>query len=387
MANGTQQDPYVVKNWEEFSEYNTADMVGSYVQLSRSPYKSWDLAHSYPSGVNGGLTIYPNILGNGVEIINLCTKGGQFGVDFKGTVDNLKITTLYVFDAGCAVKFEQGAANVILSCEVGATNDLWVLNKEVYSDTSYTNCQFEFKCRNLSSAMRSIYLFHGNQSTKITTNNCEIYIDWDGFYGASFNVPLLLNASLIHGYINTPEYGTRFYDVKQVTTGDYPDSLIDLKINAPNIYYGSYSGDTSAKVFYNADEMPPFASGSAQNAWVGLTNAQIADETALNNAGFHTGDGTPWEYDDTTDPPLNQDDWVDVEKLGAFAKNGQLNHLNSSTRQAGLRICNIPANVQSVGRYSFVVNHLNEVYLPANCTYYSTTFGSISNIHGGQLIE
>ena len=47
----------------------------------------------------------------------------------------------------------------------------------------------------------------------------------------------------------------------------------------------------------------------------------------------------------------------------------------------------IPSTVESIGRYSFRDTGLRTVTLPANCTYYSTSFPSGCTVTGGQLIS
>ena len=54
---------------------------------------------------------------------------------------------------------------------------------------------------------------------------------------------------------------------------------------------------------------------------------------------------------------------------------------------ANLTYVEFPSTLQSIGRYSFRDTGLTEVTLPAECTYYSTTFPIGCLIHGGHVIN
>lgn len=382
---GTLQDPYVVRSWEEFLEYNTEDYLGDYVKFAGS--RKYNLARSYPSGVNGGLTIYPNILGNGVSLENLFTRGGQFGIDFKGSIDNLRINAMYVYDLGidgCGILFEgETITKLTLIMEVLTSANMYAFKHAIGDDTVFEDCQIEAKCVCRSGANRFIYFMGGGQNNKVALNNCDIYLDWTGFYSASFNTPTELNATLFRGYVDSLGYRVGFYDFKQGTEADYPESLIDIKFNATEAYYESYVGDTSAKVYFNADKMPPFNEYSDENQWVGLTTAQITNESALNSAGFRTGGDSPWVFDEASNY-IEQEDWSRMARLGAFNNTTQLAHINSEI--TGVNFAIFPLSTESVGRYSCTVTHLDEAVLPSACTYYNTTFAG-KPVSGGTLIE
>lgn len=382
MATGTSTDPYVVSSWEEFIEdYNNNSYAGSYVKFTNNRRTEYNLAKSYPSGVSGGLVIYPNILGNGAAWKNLYTYGGQFGINFIGTVDNLQVEALYVKDSQQIAKFDADISNVIMSAEITTSAELYVMNKGATSNITFDNCQMDLKCICREGASRTLYFIGGGESKTVTMNNCEMRLDWQGFYSIQFITPTILNACLFNGYVQADGDMVRFYDFKQGTTVDYPESLIDIDFDADSIYYDSYTSDTSAKVYYNSDKTPDFADGSLTNAWVGLTNAQIASETALNNAGFHTGGDSPWIY---VDGNVRQEDWEELEMLGALSY--PVNGLAFCNSYYNGKECIVPLSAQSIGRYAFAGNTFKKVILPANCTYYKTSFSG-KPVTGGILIE
>lgn len=382
MATGASTDPYIVSSWEEFIEnYNNASFIGSYVKFKNDRRTKYDLAKTYPSGVSGGLVIYPHILGNGATWKNLYTYGGQFGINFIGKVDDLKVEALYVKDAQQIFKFDGGEiTSLVASAEITTSAELYVINKGVNTNTTFSNCQMDLKCICREGASRTVYFIGGGENATITMNNCEVKLDWKGFYSVQFITPTIMNACLFNGYVQADGDMVRFYDFKQGTTADYPDSLVDIVFDTDSVFYGSYTSDTSATVFYNSSKTPPFAEGSLLNAWVGITSEQIASETALNNAGFHTGGDSPWVY---VNNYIEQDDWKAISMLGAFNNLVEFAHCNSYYEG---RKCVLPMSVKSVGRYAFQIQHLAKAALPSDCTYYATSFGNVP-VSGGILIE
>lgn len=65
----------------------------------------------------------------------------------------------------------------------------------------------------------------------------------------------------------------------------------------------------------------------------------------------------------------------DVRVLGAFAYASKLKEVN------------IPVSALSIGRYAFAYSGLKKATLPANCTYYETSFPADCVITGGSLIN
>ena len=394
MATGTSTDPYIVGSWEEFLEYNTDTYTGSYVKFNNNSGRtiSYDLAHLYPSGFNRGLIVYPHILGNGVTWKGFFSKNGQYGIDFKGTVDDLNISGMLVYDAWSLITFEGSTyTNLKLSAEMISSSDLYVFNRNVPNNLVFDNCQMELKCTCRSGALRSIYLAYGVQATTHTFNNCDIYIDWRGWNGVGFNIATTLNATLFRGYAQG-QWRVTFWDFKQGTSVDYPDTLIDVFFDVPAATYSSWTGDTHAKLFYNSEKMPEFLTPSGtygvSTDWVGLTSAQIGSETALNTAGFHTGGDSPWIFVEAKHY-VDQEDWVTMKRLGAFTDNVQFRNCNSARKTSGgssVRQAIMPPNTQKLGRYSFNINQLTDAILPSACTYYATTFNNIP-VSGGTLIN
>ena len=373
MASGTYQDPHIVSSWEQFIEdYNNNTYIGQYVKFTSNGTNIYDLTKSYPSGINGGLVIYPHIIGSNFHLKGLYIYNALHAIDFKGTVENLYIDAVYVYDVHSVLEIGGSATKLNVTCQLFTYNDIYLINRDYNGDCTLTDCQMEFKVK-----ARYIYPHGAVNSHKLTLNNCEIYFDWD-CQATIFNI-ITMNASMITGFINADSY-VQFFDVKD-GTAIYPQSLIDVKFTTGYTYYGTLSGDTSSVVFYNSDKMPAFNASSTEQHWVGVTTATIASETAMNEAGFTTGDESPWNYDFGY---LYQDDWETRTRLGAVNTNEQLGSVNSDTKK---NIANIPSTAQSIGRNSFKLNHFTEVNMPSACTYYSTSYGNNSNIHGGTLID
>ena len=364
MASGTYADPYIVKNWSDFEEYNTASYMGKYVKFGGTNTKVINLAIPFPTGVSG-LTIYPNIIGNGVHWQRLYVYDATRGINFKGSVEKLYIDGVHMRNILSALELEDSATELYVTCQTVSSNDVCMISRSYDGDLTLTDCQIEFK--NQSANAR---LYGATNDHTLTLKNCEIYYNWDCSEATFENV--VLSASQFSGYINADSIV--FDEVKQSTTDTYPESLIDMSCAADSI---SYTGSSSAVCFYNSDKM---TFDSTPASWVAVTTATIASETAMNNAGFATGGSSPWNF---TFGYLSQDDWAVRDRLGAVDGNTQLFAVND--RRAN-KNCVIPSSVQSVGRNSFTRNSFRQAELPPACTYYSKSF-NIDNIHGGILIE
>lgn len=73
----------------------------------------------------------------------------------------------------------------------------------------------------------------------------------------------------------------------------------------------------------------------------------------------------------------------DLPYKSVFAENQLMGAFEGCTNLAHV---SIPSTVQSIGPYSFKDTALTEVTLPAECTYYSTSFPPGCTITGGVLI-
>lgn len=368
MASGTYADPYIVKEWAEFLEYNNSNYVGKYVKFAGASRKFIDLGMAYPNGTTG-LVIYPNIIGNNMHWTHLCVWGvlsTTKGIKFMGTVENLFIDAAYMSDVRSAIELGGDVTKLHATCEVDSSRDVYVFEGQ---SPTLTGCQMEFKIK----SPQNIRVLNG---TQIEFKNCEIYYDWN-CDTAEFN-NMKLSACEFRGYV-TATTKIDFTDVAQDTTETYPETLWDMTASAPST---TYTDGSSEVCFYNSDKM---IFDNTPASWVAITTATIASETAMNNAGFTTGGSSPWNY---TFGSLGQDDWFTPIRLGGFSGNGQLNRFNAPPKDfsgGAVRVGNMPLGATEVGRYAFNKTILSETYLPSACTYYSTSFNG--TVHGGTLID
>lgn len=377
-GSGTQIDPWVVSNWDEFSEYNVVDNIGSYVKFAN--HTTINFGRVYPQGftTNTGLIIYPNIIGNDAHWRHLVIFGNKFStkaINFKGTVEGLYIDGLFVNEVLSIIELENDAENLRVTCQFkgGSASDVYMLSKAYLQNFTLTNCQMEFKGKS-----RFVYFLGGRQANHVRLNNCEIYLDWDCNTGQLDRIDL--NASTIKGIAKCSTWLSIYDTVKQVTDTTYPDSLIDLKADTPMVIWSSYPDQPvpDAAAFYNSDKMT-FTVGTT--SWTALDSATLADETALNNAGFTTGGDSPWEFDNGD---LLQADWIELYYLGGFNHNTMLYGIN---QEVGSDNNVLPLSMSSIGRYSFRDSNVRNITLPTACTYYSTSFRDNMPVTGGTLIE
>ena len=80
---------------------------------------------------------------------------------------------------------------------------------------------------------------------------------------------------------------------------------------------------------------------------------------------------------------LNDDDILTASGIPEVL----IDHQGAFAGLANLTKVIFPSTLQSIGRYSFRDTGLTEVTLPAECTYYSTTFPIGCLIHGGHVIN
>lgn len=368
MATGSLNDPFIVKDWAEFLEYNTAEHEGDYVQF---PNKlKWDLSTYYPHGLSGGLVIYPNILGNEAHLMRLCILGTPMettALTFMGTVENLYIDGLYAYNIATFAHTNAKLTGVRIVAEVengDYTFDMF--NTTVTLD--FEDCEFCLKAH----TMRSIY-FNGSSGVyTMYLTNTDIDVEFDltnerqqGFVTIS-NVDL--TSSRFKGNIKVAGTSGR---VILAMWQHYPyentQSIWDVKVAASQVIFRETLERDA--LYYNSDKM---TFTSAPTNWIALTNEQIASESAMVAAGFPIGGDSPWDF---TFGYLDNVNWITLTPIGAFAGNVPMNKVV------------IPQSLESVGRYAFTTNQLGEVNLPDACTYYSTSFKRGVDIHGGTLID
>ena len=370
MATGSLTDPFIVKDWATFLEYNTVEHEGDYVQF---PAKAvCDLSIYYPNGLNEGLVIHPNILGNQAHWTRLCIFGDSSltALTFMGTVDNLYIDGLYVSNIDTFLHPHAKLTNVRLVTEI--ENNSYTLN--MFGKTNETTtldfeeCQFEIKAH----TMRSIYFNGASNLNTIYLKNTDIDVEFDltNQYHLAFVLMdnIDLTSSRFKGNIEVAGTdGKVILAMWQHYPYENTQSIWDVKTTASQIVFRTtLARDT---LYYNSDKMtfttPP-------TNWIALTSAQIASQSAMTAAGFPIGGDSPWNFEFGY---LDNENWVTLTPLGAFAGNVPMGKVI------------IPKSLESIGRYSFSTNQLKEVYLPTDCTYYSTSFKSTGIVHGGILIE
>ena len=77
-GDGSQANPWVVHNWEEFSEVNVVGSGGKYLKFADGG-GIIDFNTIQPDGYTSTYTIYPHVDGNGWVWRNLYLKGGKMG--------------------------------------------------------------------------------------------------------------------------------------------------------------------------------------------------------------------------------------------------------------------------------------------------------------------
>ena len=318
---GTQTDPYVIQNWEEFLEYNTEEYIGKYVKF---PRRAIDLSIAYPHGLFSGLTIYPNIIGRDSRSAwrNLCVFGSNStALDFKGSVSNLIVQNIFASGIRKIFKFGGQVDDSEFGCRVLGDATLTIFDAQ---DIDIRDSAFYLQAE----ASSEINLGLGI----LSDSNVEFYlsapvVDTTG---------MLVNATRFDGKISA---STSF--TAGINQGDeeYNQSLWNVTVDSDAVNLA----DNSYVCYYNSDRM---ALSSSSGSWIGVSSSNLGNEDYLENIGFVIGGDSPWLILDGY--PINEGRNASNSRIGSF-----IHSATSSNNTSLIGEINIPLEMRGIGRYGF----------------------------------
>lgn len=264
---GTQNDPYIVDNWADFTAINT-DSASVYVRWADTENKIIDFNDIRPDGFSESINIPGNVDFNGWTLRNFhSTSDNSLSLSSNTTTENLILENFYInsehlFYGNALLK------NCIISGMIQASNYF-----RAFAGCGLKNCALNIK---VNSTNFDLARGGGFLSPKTQIVNSDIILDvvCSGTYAVSLCDRIIEN-SRISGKIQS--------NASNVVLGDSSSmsNVFNLISNKPIKYTGEaisvFNSDISEK------------SSDSSKSFIGVTSEQLKNAEYLYNIGFPIG--------------------------------------------------------------------------------------------------
>lgn len=276
-GDGSQANPWIVHNWEEFSEVNVSGSGGTYLKFADGG-GIIDFNTINPDGYTSALNIYPHIDGNGWVWRNIYLKSA--GIVFLYSVSNLKLLNVYfVGSKNPVIKSDDTANNITISGVFNSTSassmvPFGAANGAFRSSFNYKSRGTNFVCCILTGL---------GYAPKFT--QCQFHLDV-----VCSQIAYISYTTMSGAYINNCLFtGQISGSGLSSTQGLLPNNassvnnVLDVTVK-PTVTQGV--GNISAINLYNTDKIT-FSNTSSYV--VGLNTSQLADADTIAATGFPIG--------------------------------------------------------------------------------------------------
>lgn len=274
---GTQTDPYIVDNWEDF--VTAASDATAYVCIKSGTI--FDLNKIAPGGLSQVDIKCNEIEGNGCFIRNLYMVRGSsnsYGFNFAGfsvTIKNINFIDMYLLNNSSATTyfFRSCASTTFYNCTFSVIiNSIGDDMATLTDSADFYNCSMYVIFKGYANGI-------GNSAGASIINNCNIYIDasMSTFYGTTGTYYTLQN-SKISGIPH------RYFHIY----GDVYTSVLDLNVESGK--YLKYTGDYADGILINADKVADDV--TIPSTMMAVTTGQMTDTAYLESIGFPIGTET-----------------------------------------------------------------------------------------------
>lgn len=363
---GTQTDPYVVVNWEEF--ISVCGIDGCYITCPENSV--WDMNEILPDGLTSDVIMdMYEFDGNGLQIKNLYANGGSFvfGSKQQGSHPSFIYGIKFI---GIRTALEN---NSVFRCKDQSN---WA--------KGFKECCFTGVITNGYLFMLPFTCYFNIYAKERIRKGCffDIVLDGNGVFctAPTFTCCYIkLRGKQRTNYRMTGKYDKCYFSGISPYDGDYgiefqniTNSVLDIIVpQGSKIEKSSINCKTC---IVNKEKFLGTYKDVINNLYfpIEATTEQLSDAEYLQSKGFSIA---------LEDSQINNNTWFidengrlinkflpiplkifESENWGAFANAKNLQHIR------------IPPTVKNIGKYSFINTQLKSVTIAKDCVYYDTSF-------------
>lgn len=270
---GTQTDPYVVDNWEDF--VTAIGTENAYVSVPTGT--AFDMNKILPEGLSALTIKCTELDGNGLILRCIYINRGStntYGLTFNGTVavKNVKFLDMYLLNTSSSTTyfFHGCSSTTFYNCTFSVIINSISDDMATLTDSAdFYNCSMYVIFKGYANGI-------GYSASASIINNCNIYIDasMSTFYGTTGTYYTLQN-SKISGIPH------RYFHIY----GDVYTSVLDLNVESEK--YLKYTGDYADGILINADKVADDV--TIPSTMMAVTTGQMTDTAYLESIGFPIG--------------------------------------------------------------------------------------------------
>lgn len=279
---GTQTDPYIPENWEEFVEAVGKD--GAYVSCPENAV--WDMNESMPAGITSAINIKAKqILGNNMTIKNP-TFINSMAFDIKSEIcEIIKLNFLNIYTTMNSTHcFSSVKTTFFRNCKFSG-----IISHGSFFSQDYPNTKFNFTNDTGGNPKGCSFNleFYGNGtmytgSPEAKFENCNIHIS--GENNSQINTELFSKCLMINCYISgkCPSNTSMYISLK--------NNIYDIEVSEGKVY--NYTPNNYEKTVINDSIVNDYDTDTVfEDYLIKATEEQMHDAEYLKSQGFMIGVG------------------------------------------------------------------------------------------------